>query len=75
MSDSAAEQIERRTLAAVQRPARLRDIAEDVNDGRPGWDTISDLDVAKVLGDLQRRGLVERNQAAYWQATELGRAA
>lgn len=70
---SAAEQIERRTLAAVQRPARLREIAEDVNDGRVGWDTISDIDVAKILMNLRRRGLVRGLEQGYWQATGQGR--
>lgn len=70
---TAAEQIEQRTLAATQQPHRLRAIAESVNEGRPGWDVLSDLEVAAVLGELHRRGLVERIELAYWHATGQGR--
>jgi hypothetical protein len=70
---TAAEQIEQRTLAATQQPHRLRAIAESVNEGRPGWDVLSDLEVAGVLAELHRRGLVERIEMAYWQAIGRGR--
>src|SRR4051794_39207139 len=61
MPDNGAyEQIEQRTLEAVRQPRRLRDIAEYVNENRPGWDILSDAEVAKVLAELHHRGLVRQ---------------
>lgn len=54
-----------RVLQAVQKPRRLRDVAEDVNDGRVGWDALSDRDVTKVLEQLRDEGLVQQ-RGAWW---------
>lgn len=64
--NGAYEQIERRALEAVRQPRRLRDIAEYVNENRPGWDIVSDRDVAELLVDLHRRGLIRQVEAGYW---------
>lgn len=73
MSENGAyEQIEQRILVAVDRPRRLRAIAEDVNEGRVGWDTISDRDIAEALVDLHRRGYVIQRAGGWWQRTTRG---
>jgi hypothetical protein len=63
--------VERMTLAAVQKPGRLWAITEDVNDDRP--ERISDREVASILCELHRKGLVVLHRAGYWLATERGR--
>ena len=62
----------RRALQAVQQAKRLRMVAENVNDGRPGWDTISDADVRGLLEELQARGLVQQTRGGWWLRTERG---
>ena len=62
----------RRALQAVQQANRLRMVAEDVNDGRPGWDTISDADVRGLLEELQARGYVQQTRGGRWLRTERG---
>ena len=62
----------RRALQAVQKAKRIRAIAEDVNDGRPGWDTISDADVRGLLEELQARGYVQQTRGGWWLRTERG---
>ena len=62
----------RRALQAVQKAKRIRAIAEDVNDGRPGWDTISDADVRGLLEELQARGYVQQTRGGFWLRAERG---
>lgn len=60
-------------LAAVQKPARIRAVAELVNDGRPGWDTISDADVRALLAGLVDRRYVTQKAGGWWHRTHRGR--
>ena len=66
-------QLDAKVLAAVQKPARIREVAERVNDRRPGWDTISDRDVREILNGLRHLGYVKQGRGGWWHRTERGR--
>ena len=66
-------QLDRKVLAAVQQPARIREVAERVNHRRPGWDTISDRDVREILQGLRHLGYVKQSRGGWWHRTDRGR--
>lgn len=65
--------LDRKVLAAVQQPGRIRAVAERVNDRRPGWDTISDRDVREILDGLRLLGYVKQGRGGWYHRTDRGR--
>lgn len=62
--------LDRRVLEAVKRqPRRVRDVAEQANKRRPGWDTVSDRDIEAILRGLEHLGHVTRTRNGWWRAT------
>jgi hypothetical protein len=65
--------LDRKVLRAVQRPQRIRAVAEEVNERRPGWDIIADKDVLEILNGLEALGYVEKRSGGWWLTTTKGR--
>lgn len=65
--------LDRKVLAAIQKPRRIRAVAEMVNDRRPGWDTISDRDVREILNGLAQLGYAKQRGGGWWHRTDRGR--